>query len=103
MLAAGDVLCICPEGGITRDGTLQPIQPAVMKILQQRPVPVVPVALHKLWGSYFSRIEGGQAMVRPLRRGLFSAVGVSAGPALAPEALTPEALHAQVQALLQAG
>ena len=103
VLAAGDLLCIFPEGGITRDGTLQPFKPGVMKILQQRPVPVVPVALHKLWGSYFSRIEGGQAMVRPLRRGLFSAVGVSAGPALAPEAVTPERLHAQVQALLLAG
>ena len=102
VLAAGDLLCIFPEGGITRDGTLQPFKPGVMKILQQRPVPVVPVALHKLWGSYFSRIEGGQAMVRPLRRGLFSAVGVSAGPALAPEAVTPERLHAQVQALLLA-
>ena len=103
VLAGGDLLCIFPEGRITRDGTLQPFKPGVMKILQQRPVPVVPVALHKLWGSYFSRIEGGQAMVRPLRRGLFSAVGVSAGPALAPETVTPERLHAQVQALLLAG
>ena len=103
VLADGDLLCIFPEGGITRDGTLQPFKPGVMKILQQRPVPVVPVALHKLWGSYFSRIEDGRAMVRPLRRGLFSAVGLSAGPALAPEVVTPEGLHAKVQALLQAG
>ena len=103
VLAAGDLLCIFPEGGITRDGTLQPFKPDVMTILQQRPVPVVPVALHTLWGSDLSRIEGVQAMGRPSRRGLFSAVGVSAGPALAPEAVTPERLHARVQALLQAG
>ena len=103
VLADGDLLCIFPEGGITRDGTLQPFKAGVMKILQKRPVPVVPVALHKLWGSTFSRIEGGRAMVRPLRRGLFSAVGLSAGPALKPTEVTPEALHARVLALLKAG
>ena len=64
---------------------------------------MVRVALHKRWGAYFSRIEGGQAMPQPLRRGRFSAVGLSAGPALAPETVTPQGLHAQVQALLQAG
>ena len=42
-------------------------------------------------------------MARPLRRGLFSAVGLSAGPALKPTEVTPEGLHARVLALLQAG
>ncbi len=103
VLADGDLLCLFPEGGITRDGTLQAFKPGVMKILARRPVPVVPVALTHLWGSYFSRIEGGVAMVRPLRRGLFSAVGLVAGPALAPAEVTPEVLHARVLALSQAG
>ena len=102
VLADGDLLCIFPEGSITRDGQLQPFQGGVMKILQRRAVPVVPVALHNLWGSFFSRIEGGTAMVRPLRRGLFSRVGLVAGPPLAPDGLSPEALHRQVAALLQA-
>ncbi len=100
VLAAGDLLCLFPEGGITRDGRLQPFKGGVMKILQRRPVPVVPVALHQLWGSYFSRIEGGAAMVAPLRRGAFSRVALVAGPALAPADVTPELLHARVQALL---
>ena len=102
VLAEGDLLCIFPEGAITRDGQLQPFQGGVMKILKRRPVPVVPVALHNLWGSFFSRIERGTAMVRPLRRGLFSRVGLVAGPALAPEGLSPEALRQQVAALLAA-
>jgi 1-acyl-sn-glycerol-3-phosphate acyltransferase len=102
VLAEGDLLCIFPEGAITRDGQLQPFQGGVMKILKRRPVPVVPVALHNLWGSFFSRIEGGTAMVRPLRRGLFSRVGLVAGPALAPQGLSPEGLRQQVAALLQA-
>ena len=99
VLADGDLLCIFPEGGITRDGKLQPFKPGVMKILARRPVPVVPVALQNLWGSYFSRIEGGSAMLRPLRRGWFSRVGLAAGPALAPERVTTDLLHRQVQAL----
>jgi 1-acyl-sn-glycerol-3-phosphate acyltransferase len=100
VLADGDLLCIFPEGSITRDGQLQPFQGGVMKILQRRPVPVVPVALQNLWGSYFSRVEGGKAMVRPLRRGLFSRVGLVAGPALPPEGLSPDRLRQQVAHLL---
>ena len=103
VLADGDLLCLFPEGGITRDGRLQPFKPGVMKILARRPVPVVPVALNNLWGSTFSRIEGGVAMARPLRRGLFNRVGLVAGPALAPAEVTPELLHARVLALSQAG
>jgi len=38
VLADGDLLCIFPEGSITRDGRLQPFQGGVMKILQRRAV-----------------------------------------------------------------
>ena len=101
VLADGDLLCIFPEGSITRDGQLQPFQGGVMKILQRRAVPVVPVALHNLWGSFFSRVEGGTAMVRPLRRGLFTRVGLVAGPALSPAGQSPDSLRQQVALLLQ--
>ena len=37
------------------------------------------MALTNLWGSYFSRIEQGGAMVRPFRRGLFNRVGLNVG------------------------
>ena len=101
VLADGDLLCIFPEGGITRNGQLQPFKGGVMKILARRPVPVVPVALRNLWGSSFSRVDGGAGPSRPLRRGLFSRVGLVAGPALVANQVTPEGLQAQVQALLQ--
>ncbi len=100
VLAEGDLLGIFPEGGITRDGALAPFKGGVMKILQTHPVPVVPLALRNLWGSYFSRIEGGRAMVRPFRRGGFSRVGLAAGEPLAPAAVTPERLRERVQGLL---
>ncbi|WP_369820901.1 1-acyl-sn-glycerol-3-phosphate acyltransferase [Pseudorhodoferax sp. Leaf274] len=105
VLREGDLLGIFPEGAITRDGQLQPFKGGVAKILAQAradglAVPVVPMALTNLWGSYFSRIEAGGAMVRPFRRGAFSRVGLNVGPALAADAATPEALHEAVAALL---
>lgn len=100
VLDDGELLAIFPEGGITRDGSLGEFKGGVMKILQTHPVPVVPLALQNLWGSFFSRIEGGTAMVKPFRRGLFSPVGLVAGPALAPAQVTPAVLRERVAGLL---
>ncbi len=102
VLAEGELLGIFPEGGITRDGSLGEFKGGIMKILQTNPVPVVPLALQNLWGSFFSRIEGGTAMVRPFRRGVFSRVGLVAGPALAAGEVTPEGLRTRVAGLLGA-
>ncbi len=101
VLAEGDLLGIFPEGAITRDGQLGEFKGGVMKILERRPVPVVPVALSHLWGSFFSRIEGGRAMVKPLRRGLFSHVGLTAGAPMAPGEVTLPALQQRVQDLIE--
>ena len=100
VLAEGDLLGIFPEGGITRDGALQPFRPGIMKILADSPVPVVPVALQNLWGSFFSRAEQGVAMVKPFRRGWFSRVGLVAGRPVPAAEVTPERLRARVEALL---
>ena len=102
VLDDGDLLAIFPEGGITKDGTLGEFKGGVMKVLQTNPVPVVPLALKNLWGSYFSRIEGGAAMARPFRRGLFSEVGLVAGPALQPAEVSPVLLREKVAGLLVA-
>jgi len=67
-LAAGNLVCIFPEGGITRDGTIQPFRPGVERILAQRPVPVVPMALRGLWGSIFSRRDSWLGRTRLPRR-----------------------------------
>ena len=58
-LALGNVVCIFPEGGITRDGEVQRFRPGIEKVIARRPVPVVPVALCRLWGSWFSRRKSG--------------------------------------------
>jgi len=105
VLRAGGLLAIFPEGGLTRDGQLQPFKGGIMKILERAATegvfpPVVPLALINLWGSFFSRIEQGAAMVRPFRRGLFSRVGVHVGPPLPADEVTPEGLHHSVSYLL---
>jgi 1-acyl-sn-glycerol-3-phosphate acyltransferase len=100
VLADDELVGIFPEGGITRDGTLGEFKGGIMKLLESNPVPVVPLALRNLWGSFFSRIDG-EAMKRPFRRGLFSRVGVIAGPALAPADVTPAVLRERVAGLLE--
>ena len=109
VLRDGDLLAIFPEGGITRDGQLQPFKGGVMKILEQAHVdgltlPVIPMALTNLWGSFFSRAEqvGGRpvAMVKPFRRGAFSRVGLHVGAPLDAAQVTPTLLRERVAALL---
>jgi hypothetical protein len=47
-------------------------------------------------------VEQGNAMVRPFRRGVFSRVGLVAGPAVAPADVTPQGLRQRVTGLLAA-
>jgi 1-acyl-sn-glycerol-3-phosphate acyltransferase len=54
VLEAEDVLGIFPEGMLTRDGEIQPFKTGIEKIVSEKPVPVIPVALCNLWGSLFS-------------------------------------------------
>jgi 1-acyl-sn-glycerol-3-phosphate acyltransferase len=101
VLDAGDLLCIFPEGAITRDGELGEFKGGVMKVLATHPVPVIPLALRNLWGSFFSRVDGS-AMTRPFRRGWFSRVGLHAGAPLPAADVTPALLRERVAGLLAA-
>jgi 1-acyl-sn-glycerol-3-phosphate acyltransferase len=79
-LAAGNLVCIFPEGQITHDGHMNEFRPGVEKILARRPVPVIPIALSGLWGSWFSRLKGGR--LRRLPGKLFARVDVRFGEAV---------------------
>ncbi|WP_082567854.1 MFS transporter [Pelomonas sp. Root1217] len=101
VLADGEMVCIFPEGGITRDGELQPFKGGVMKLIEGMPeVPVIPMALGNLWGSYFSRVEGGKAMVKPMRRGVWSPVSLTVDQPMPTAAVSPDGLRTRVQTLL---
>ena len=66
-LRAGEVVCIYPEGKITKTGEMNAFKAGIERILHETPVPVVPMALDGLWGSFFSR-KGGPAMRHMPRR-----------------------------------
>lgn len=91
-LEAGDLVGIFPEGRITDTGELYPFRKGITRIVERSPVPVVPMALKGLWGSFFSR-KDGPAMTRPFRRGLFTKVSLCVAAPVAPAAATPEALQ----------
>ncbi len=57
-LKNGELVCIFPEGGITRSGQIQAFRPGMMKVLKGAEVPVVPIYLDELWGSIFSFERG---------------------------------------------
>jgi 1-acyl-sn-glycerol-3-phosphate acyltransferase len=67
-LAAGEVVCIFPEGGLTPDGDVGIFRPGVERILQRRPSLVVPMALGGLWGSVWSRRDSMLHRARLPRR-----------------------------------
>jgi len=96
-LAAGEIVGIFPEGRLTETGELSPFRPGVQQMIATTPVPVVPLALSGLWGSFFSRSHRGQAMRR--LRGIFSRIALIAGPPIPPEHVAPEELQAIVLAL----
>jgi acyl-[acyl-carrier-protein]-phospholipid O-acyltransferase/long-chain-fatty-acid--[acyl-carrier-protein] ligase len=55
----GELVCIFPEGGITRSGQLQSFKPGVLEIQRGTGAPLIPVYLDELWGSIFS-FRGGR-------------------------------------------
>ena len=91
-------MAIFPEGRITDSGEVYPFRPGIKRILDATPVPVIPMALRGLWGSFFSRM-GGAAMSKPWRAVPFRRIALAIGAAVPAAAATPETLQAQVLAL----
>jgi len=78
-LADGELVCIFPEGALTKDGEIAAFKSGVEKILARRPVPVVPMALKGMWASMWSRRDTRLGRMRVPRR--FRAhINVVAGP-----------------------
>ena len=101
-LEDGEMVCIFPEGRITDTGELYPFKQGVQRIVERNPVPVIPIALRGLWGSFFSRY-GGEAFSLPIdarvRRGLRSRLEFVVGEPVPPALATPELLMQRVREL----
>ena len=93
-LTDGELVCIFPEGKLTADGEMNEFRGGVTRILEETPVPVIPMALQGLWGSFFSRDPN-----KGLFHRIWSRVVLVAGEPVAVEAATPEQLHAVVGGL----
>ena len=61
-LQNGEIVCIFPEGNITRSGEMQEFRPGFLSILKDTETPLVPAYLDGLWGSIFS-FEGGKVLL----------------------------------------
>lgn len=93
-LRNGELVCIFPEGKLTRDGEIDEFKGGVQRILDENPVPVIPMALQGLWGSFFSYDPN-----KGLFRRLWSRVTLVAGETIAPEQATRDLLQARVSEL----
>ncbi|PPS60714.1 MULTISPECIES: MFS transporter [Pseudomonas] len=93
-LADGELVCIFPEGKLTSDGEIDAFKGGLSLILERTPVPVIPLALQGLWGSFFSRDPA-----KGFFRRLWSRVTLVAGSAVPVETAQPALLRERVSEL----
>jgi 1-acyl-sn-glycerol-3-phosphate acyltransferase len=91
-LRDGNLVCIFPEGRLTSDGEIGAFRTGMMRILQETPVPVIPMALTGLWDSMFSR-KYPRVWQRWPRR-FWPKIGLTVGEPVPPE-------HAKLELLRQ--
>ena len=96
-LDAGELVCLFPEGKLTKDGEIDTFKSGIEKVVGRNPVPVIPMALRGLWGSFFSH-KGGPALKRRPRR-FWSRLELVVGEPMAPDEVTAERLHTEVAEL----
>ncbi len=96
-LKDGRIVCIFPEGQITRSGELNEFKKGVERIVDETPVPVIPMALRGLWGSFFSRYSGRALFTWP--RKLWANIGLWVGAPIESTEAKAELLFQEVSAL----
>ncbi len=94
-LHEGELVCIFPEGKLTRTGEMNEFRGGIAKIVARSKVPVIPMALRGLWGSMFSR-DSSNVFERSFSRGLRSHLALAVGQPVPPQEVTPEGLYEQV-------
>ncbi|MCG3733984.1 MFS transporter [Vibrio cincinnatiensis] len=96
-LQEGHLVCIFPEGRLTTDGEMNPFMRGMDVILKRSPVPVIPMAIKGLWGSFFSRYQGRAC--RGLPRKLWSRIEIEAGEAVPSGQASTELMQQRVAQL----
>ena len=96
-LNEGEVVCIFPEGQLSRTGTLNEIKRGYEIIARKANVPVIPVYMDGLWGSIFSFERGKFFYKMPYR--IQYGVNVAFADALPPREASHDKLRAELQRL----
>ncbi len=91
-LQDGELVCIFPEGQMTRIGQMLPFRRGMERIIKGVDVPIIPVNLDGVWGSIFS-FAGGRFLWK-FPRHLPYPVRVTFGAALPSTATSQEARQA---------
>jgi 1-acyl-sn-glycerol-3-phosphate acyltransferase len=94
-LHEGELVCIFPEGRLTRTGEMSEFRGGIARIVERSQVPVIPMALRGLWGSVFSR-DPSNVFERTFARGWRSRLALVVGRPVPPQQVTPEGLYEQV-------
>ena len=94
----GELVCIFPEGRLTSTGEMNEFRHGITKVMERSKVPVIPMALRGLWGSWFTR-DKSNLFERRIARGMRSQLALAVGQPVAPEVATPAYLQQQVMAL----
>lgn len=94
----GEVVCIFPEGVITKDGQLGEFKHGITKLVNQTHASVIPMAVQGLWGSFFSR-RYGKAMSHFPKNWKRSKVGLNIGKPIPYEEFNLDTLKAEIQRL----
>lgn len=88
-LKAGELVCVFPEGHISRTGQLMEIKHGFELMARQANVPVIPAAIDGLWGSVFSFAGNKYLWKSPRLKP--TPVYIAFGAPIGPEQATPAA------------
>ena len=96
-LRDGNLVCIYPEGRLTKDGEIGEFRAGMMRILEETPVPVVPMAVSGMWESMFSRQY--TALWKRWPRRFWGKITLTVGAPIPPEQVELGDLRERVVAL----
>ena len=97
-LNKGELVCIFPEGKLTRNGKMIKFRPGVERVLETTPVPVIPMALNGLWGSAFSRHPSN--IILRILKGIRSSVELKISTSVEPASASAKTLQKQVEQIV---